>query len=91
MPLSTYHSQPPPGEPTIDDAVRLAFDAWDGCHVQIHNLRREYDAAVQVHERRDGPDPSDLRLRLRSMQTNCDQLFFAMLKAAETRTRERYI
>ncbi len=92
MPLSsTTSSRPPPDEPTIDDVVRQAFVAWDDCHLQIHGLRVEYDAAMQLHERRDGPDPSPLRIRLKTMQTNCDQLFFALLKAAEVRTRERYI
>ncbi len=85
-------SQPPAeGALSLDDHVRSTFAAWDEVHVAISGLRADYDAAMRLYERRDGPDPSALRARLKGLQTDCDQLFFTFLRAAETRSRERYI
>ena len=77
--------------PGVDERVHHAFAAWNDCHVQIHALRQEYDGAMLLYERRDGPDPTGLRTRIKGLQVDCDQMFFALLKAAEMRTRERYI
>lgn len=84
---------PPPqeGALSLDDRVRSTFAAWDESHVAICGLRGDYDAAMHLYERRDGPDPAALRARLKGLQIDCDQFFFTFLKAAETRSRERYI
>lgn len=46
---------------------------------------------MALHARRDGPDPAALRVRLKELQDECDLRFFQLLKAAEQRTRERYL
>jgi hypothetical protein len=81
----------PHGDGSLDEVVRQAFEAWDQCYCGLSMLRHEYDAAMQLHERREGPDPAPLRARLKGLQADCDQLFFKLLKAAESRMRERYI
>ena len=88
-----HTDKPTPADPPdeLDLKVRDAFTAWDSCHADISRLRREYDVALSLFERRDGPEPSSLRLRLKTMQEDCDVLFFQLLRSAEVRTRERYI
>lgn len=88
---SSFNDSQHPSDEDVDEQVRAAFAAWDDCHEAIRNLRKEYDAAMQLYERRDAGDPAELRARIKGLQVDCDQLFFRMLKAAEIRTRERYI
>lgn len=91
MRSSFSDSMPPPPQGDLDGQVRDAFSAWDQCHGAIRELREDYDEAMLLYERRDAPDPAALRARIKGLQVDCDQLFFTMLKAAEARTRERYI
>lgn len=76
---------------SLDLDVREAFEAWDECYSDISALRSDYDAAMLLYDRREGPDPAALRARLKGLQADCDQLFFTLLKSAELRMRERYI
>ena len=78
-------------EADLDERVGHAFTTWDNSHRALLPLRTEYDRAMQLYERRDGPDPMELRGRIKAAQGACDELFFQLLKAAEVRTRERYI
>lgn len=75
----------------LDEEVGRAFAAWDTSHRTLTPMRSAYDLAMQQHQRRDGPDPVELRVRMKSVQVQCDQLFFQFLRVAEVRTRERYI
>jgi hypothetical protein len=80
-----------PSHASLDEQVRNAFAAWDECHRALTPLRTEYDAALHACERDGGRDPVELRDKLRQAQSDCDRLFFKLLRVAEDRTRDRYI
>jgi hypothetical protein len=89
---SAYRSPiSPSGGASLNSDVREAFEAWDVCYCGIASLRQEYDAAMQLHDRHDGPDPAAMRGQLKALQAECDKLYFSLLKVAEERMRERYI
>ncbi|MBK0391359.1 hypothetical protein [Ramlibacter algicola] len=76
---------------SIDIRVHSAFNTWDLCHCAVRDLRPGYDRALRHHEQEGGPEPIELRTRLRATQDECDGLFFRFLKVAEERSRARYI
>ncbi|MBK0391354.1 hypothetical protein [Ramlibacter algicola] len=76
---------------SLDTHGHQAFHAWDLSHCDVRDLRPSYELARYHHEQEGGPEPVDLRTRIRATQVECDRPFFRFLRAAEDRTRIRFI
>jgi hypothetical protein len=75
----------------LDEQVAKAYSAWDQVQMALGEQRLAYDQALAMHMKGQGEDPQRLREEIQQSQVRCDQLFFAFLRVAEARTRERYL